>query len=322
MGQVVNLRRVVNPPLGRLAKPPQDAILPYKPEWVSGEPWPSGAKHESDARFSRDRGAIVNIVIKFGGSLLDAADSRNRLAAEIAALGSGMQTVVVHGGGKQMTGFLAERGIESQFVNGLRVTTPEILDAVLKVFAGTVNHQLVAAFIASGVSAVGLSGMDALLAEAEQLSPELGLVGRPVRSNPALLRLLTENGYLPVVACVAGDRQGNFYNVNADQMAVVCAGALEAKKLFFLTDVQGVKDGEGKVMPHLTTAGAQALIESGVASGGMRAKLEAALAALRQGVAEVAIASGAEPGIIARLLQGESAGTRLIPDSVEVPVHG
>jgi acetylglutamate kinase len=256
----------------------------------------------------------LNVVIKLGGSLLDAPESRNRLAAEIAeVLGAGLRTVVVHGGGKQMTRFLGERGIESQFVNGLRVTTPEILDAVLKVFAGTVNHQLVAAFVAAGVAAVGLSGMDALLAEAEQMSPELGLVGRPVRSNPALLRLLTENAYLPVVACVGGDRQGNFFNVNADQMAVVCAGAFEAKKLLFLTDVNGVKDGDGRVLPLLTTAEAAALIESGVASGGMRAKLEAAMAAMLMGVGEVVIAPGATPGIVERLLRGEDAGTRLTP---------
>jgi len=264
-----------------------------------------------------------NIVIKLGGTLLDAPEGRKRLATEIAEIvRSGVRTVVVHGGGKQMTRFLAERGIESQFVNGLRVTTPEILDAVLKVFAGTVNHQLVAAFVAAGAAAVGLSGMDAFLVEAEQMSPELGLVGRPVRCNPALLHLLAAHAYLPVVACVAGDRHGNFYNVNADQMAVVCAGALGATKLLFLTDVDGVKDGLGTVVPRLTPAGAAALIGSGVASGGMRAKLEAASAALEQGVGEVVIAPGAEPGIIARLLRGESTGTRLISDSMEVSVHG
>jgi len=265
----------------------------------------------------------VNLVIKLGGTLLDAPESRHRLANEIAqAVRSGMPTVVVHGGGKQMTRFLAERGIESQFVNGLRVTTPEILDAVLKVFAGTVNHQLVAALVAAGVPAVGLSGMDAMLAEAEPMSPELGLVGRPTRSNPALLHLLTAHAYLPVIACVAGDRQGNFYNVNADQMAVVCAGAFRAASLLFLTDVAGVKDGQGAVVPRLTPAGAAALIASGVASGGMRAKLEAASAALEQGVGEVVIAPGAEPGILARLLRGESAGTRLVSNAVEVSIHG
>jgi acetylglutamate kinase len=269
----------------------------------------------------------VNIVIKLGGSLLDAPESRSRLAAEIAAVRrAGVHAVVVHGGGKQMTRFLAEGGIESEFVDGLRVTTPEVLDAMLKVFAGSVNHQLVAALVAAGVPAVGLSGMDASLVEAEQLSRQLGAVGRPVGCNPALLRLLMENAYLPVVACVAGDRCGNFYNVNADQMAVVCASALSAAKLLFLTDVDGVKDGQGRVVSRLTRAAAQGLIESGVASGGMRAKLDAASAALAQGVAEVVIAPGVEPGILGRLLSdarhGEMSGTRLVPDSLEVPIHG
>lgn len=253
-----------------------------------------------------------NILIKLGGTLLDAPESRQRLAAEIAVVvRSGVKVVVVHGGGKQMTRFLAEKGIESQFVNGLRVTSAEILDAVLKVFAGSVNHQLVAAFAAAGVPAVGLSGMDAFLVEAERMSADLGFVGRPVRSNPALLDLLTAHAYLPVVACVAGDRQGNFYNVNADQMAVVCASALHAGKLLFLTDVEGVKDDAGRVLPSLTQADVRALIESGIASGGMRAKLEAANTALEQGVREVVIAPGAEPGIVARLLRGEGAGTRV-----------
>src|SRR5579871_4137584 len=116
----------------------------------------------------------MKILLKLGGTLLDAAESRERLAREIAALAKREQVVVVHGGGKQMTRFLDERGMPSRFVNGLRVTTPEVLDAVIKVVAGSVNQELVASFAAAGVAAVGLSGLDAGLAEAEQLSPELG----------------------------------------------------------------------------------------------------------------------------------------------------
>ncbi len=109
----------------------------------------------------------MKVLIKIGGTLLDSAETRARLADEIAqAIAGGLKAVVVHGGGKQMTRYLADHGIETRFVNGLRVTTPEVLDAVLKVFAGTVNQELVAAFIASGARAVGLSGMDALLTEA------------------------------------------------------------------------------------------------------------------------------------------------------------
>jgi acetylglutamate kinase len=213
-----------------------------------------------------------------------------------------------------MTRFLAERNVESQFVEGLRVTTPEVLDAVLKVFAGTVNHLLVAALVRAGTMAVGLSGIDACLAEAEQLRPELGAVGRPVRSNPAVLETLTGGGFLPVVACVAGDRQGNIYNVNADQMAVACASGYGAAKLLFLTDVDGVKGADGAVIPRLTLAESRQLIVDGVATGGMQAKLNAAADALLGGVGEVVIAPGAATEVLARLLAGEAVGTRFVKE--------
>src|SRR5205823_2086226 len=149
-------------------------------------------EHEPDAGLSRNRGPALKLLVKLGGSLLDTADSRDRLAAQIAATrAGGVELVVVHGGGKQMTRYLAERGIESRFVNGLRVTTPQTLDAVLKVFAGTVNHELVASINRAGALAVGLSGIDAFLAEAEQMDPELGAVGRVTQSNAGLLHLLT-----------------------------------------------------------------------------------------------------------------------------------
>jgi acetylglutamate kinase len=256
----------------------------------------------------------MKILVKLGGTLLDGAESRDRLAAQIAAArGSGVEMVVVHGGGKQMTRYLAERGIESRFVGGLRVTNPETLDAVLKVFAGSVNHELVASLNRAGVLAVGLSGIDAFLVEAEQLSPALGAVGRVIKSNPALLQLLTANGYLPVVACVAGDRQGQVYNVNADQMAVACAAAFGASQLIFLTDVEGVRDGAGRVRPVLTVAESRRLIADGVATGGMQAKLEAALAALAGGVEQVRIAPGAAEAVLQRVLSGDGIGTSMAP---------
>jgi len=253
----------------------------------------------------------VKLLIKLGGTLLDAKDSRARLASEIAAL-QHHAVVVVHGGGKQMTRYLTERGVESRFVNGLRVTTPDVVDAVLKVFAGTVNTELVGAFRAAGARAVGLTGLDSGLVDAEPLSPELGFVGKPVHSDAGLINLLTEGGYLPVVACVAGDATGAVYNVNADQMAVACASSFCAAKLIFLTDVDGVKGADGAVLESLTVAEAAALIESGVATGGMQAKLEAAVAALRAGVGEIVIAPGARSGIVAEILSGAHMGTRII----------
>ncbi|MBK5295500.1 MAG: acetylglutamate kinase [Acidobacteriia bacterium] len=253
------------------------------------------------------------VLVKLGGTLLDEDHSRKRLAAEItAAQRPGLEMVVVHGGGKQMTRFLAERNVESRFVNGLRVTTPEVVDAVLKVFAGTVNHQLVAALVQAGSRPVGLTGIDAALLEAEQLDPALGAVGRPVRCNPEILSTLVSNGFLPVVACVAGDRKGNIYNVNADQMAASIAASFGCERVLFLTDVQGVLDANKQILGTLTRSQSEQLIAAGVATGGMQAKLESAHQALRNGVREVCIAPGDEPGILARLLEGQPSGTRLV----------
>jgi acetylglutamate kinase len=253
------------------------------------------------------------VLVKIGGTLLDAPESRTRLAAEIAsARSSGVEIAVVHGGGKQMTKYLADRGVESRFVNGLRVTTPETVDALLKVFAGAVNHELVASLNGAGALAVGLSGIDAFLTEAEQMDPVLGAVGRITRANGALLHLLTAHGYVPVVACVAGDRAGNIYNVNADQMAAACAAAFGARQLIFLTDVEGVLDASKRVFPALTPAESQELIASGVAAGGMQAKLNAALAALEGGVEQVRIAPGAVENALERVLAGEEIGTQML----------
>ena len=259
----------------------------------------------------------MKVLVKLGGTLLDDAASRRSIASQIAAAHArGTTLVVVHGGGRQMTRYLAERGIESRFVNGLRVTTPETVDAVLKVFAGSVNHELVASLNRAGALAVGLSGIDALLVEATQMDPALGAVGQVTKSNPALLDLLTAHGYLPVIACVAGGRDGQIYNVNADQMAVACAAAFGAHQLLFLTDVDGVLDESRRVRENLTVTESQRLIARGVATGGMQAKLNAAMAALGAGMEQVCIAPGLAPCVLDRILSGEAVGTRLIASQV------
>jgi len=253
----------------------------------------------------------VKILVKLGGTLLDSPASRDTVAEQIARAFRDFEIVVVHGGGKQMTRFLTERGIESRFVNGQRVTSPEIVDAVLKVFAGTVNHELVASLNRAGMLAVGLSGIDSFLVEAEQMDPSLGAVGRVTRANPALLDLLTSNRYLPVVACVASDRSGQVYNVNADMMAVACAAAYGAEQLIFLTDVDGVMDSSKQVRPHLTVEECNSLIADGIATGGMQAKLNASLAALEGGVKQVRIAPGAAANVLEQILTGAPVGTQI-----------
>ena len=143
----------------------------------------------------------MKILVKIGGTLLDEEQSRCRVARQLSdVVRQGLQLVLVHGGGKQMTRFLAERGVQSRFVNGLRVTTPEVLDAVLKVLAGSVNRQLVASLVECGIRAVGLSGVDACLTEAEPLSPELGAVGRPEFIRGSWIRdgaVVIDAGYHP-----------------------------------------------------------------------------------------------------------------------------
>jgi acetylglutamate kinase len=253
----------------------------------------------------------LKVLIKLGGTLLDDAEKRANIARQLAALTKSYSLVVVHGGGKQVTQYLAERGIESRFVGGLRVSDENVIDAVSQVIAGGVNKRLVAALIAAGQPAVGLSGIDGLLTSATALHPDLEFVGRPESTDPALLRLLLGAGYLPVIACMAGDRAGHLYNVNADQMAVSCAVGWQADKLLFLTDVAGVKNEDGQVLSHLTPVGVRALVSSGIAHGGMQAKLEAALWSLDCGLSEVVIAPGSHPDICRKLLAGEPLGTRL-----------
>ncbi len=253
----------------------------------------------------------MKALLKIGGTLLDDAGSRARLAGEITAASRDHQIAVVHGGGKQMTAYLNDRGVESRFVNGLRVTTDDVLDAVLKIFAGSVNAQLVSAFRAAGANAVGLSGLDAGVLDAEPLDPALGHVGKPVKSNSHLIDLLIGGGYLPVIACVGGDPNGAMYNVNGDQMASACGAAFGAAKLIFLTDVDGVRDESGNTTANLTAGEALSLIANGVAKGGMQAKLESAIAALRAGVGEVRIVPGAMDGIVAKALAGDLIGTRV-----------
>lgn len=259
----------------------------------------------------------MRVLIKLGGTLLDERPSLTAIARQLAAVASMHELVVVHGGGKQVTRYLAERGVPSRFIGGLRVSDATVIDAVTQVIAGSVNKQLVAATMAAGRPAVGVSGVDGCLTTAVALSPELEFVGQPVRTDGRLLDLLLGGGYTPVVACLAGDDRGNIYNVNADAMAVSCAVGWNASRLLFLTDVGGVKDASGAILPALNSELVRELIASGVAHGGMQAKLEAAKLAVAAGV-QVNVVSGAEPEVAVRLLQGESIGTEWAAGGIAV----
>jgi acetylglutamate kinase len=239
----------------------------------------------------------MKAVVKVGGTLLETAEDRLRVAQQVARqVHAGHQILLVHGGGKQLTRYLERAGIESRFVDGFRVTDRESLDGVVKVFAGTVNHELLAAFVRVGLPAVGLSGIDASCLVAEKLrgaaGQDWGFVGDVTGANPRIWDVLTQAGYLPVMACLAVGNDGQIYNVNADQAAVACAVHWGAERLIFLTDVDGVRDANWQTLARLAGEEIPALIASGAITGGMLAKLNAVHEALVHRVHDVFICDG------------------------------
>jgi acetylglutamate kinase len=247
----------------------------------------------------------MKLVIKIGGTLLQQEDSRGLLALQAGSLvRDGHQLLLVHGGGAQVTSYMKAAGIEPQFVEGRRVTTPAVLDAAIKVMAGSVNHEFLAAFAAAGVKACGISGVDGGCVFAERAGNGLGLVGRVARVNPALFDVLNAGGFVPVMACLAAGPGGQILNVNADEVAVGCAAAWLADRMIFLSDVDGVRGASGEILRQLTPQDADSLVKSGVATGGMIAKLRAACQAVSRGIPEVEIAPGHRPRILHNLIAG------------------
>jgi acetylglutamate kinase len=247
----------------------------------------------------------VNVieVVKLGGSLLDDPARKDAVLRDIAAAwAGGRQLVVVHGGGKHVDAMLARLGIPKRTHAGLRITDSETLDVVVAVLAGLVNKSLVADLSAIGVNAAGISGADASTIVAAVHHPlngvDLGNVGQVTSSDPALLRLMLSQRILPVVSSVALGPGGTLLNVNADSAASAIAVSLEAGSLRFLTDVPGVLDKAGFLVPSLVAPEVEGILSGSSVSGGMRPKLEAALRALRSGVSRITI--------------GEEGGTTLV----------
>lgn len=228
-------------------------------------------------------------VIKLGGRTQGDARLPGALAALIRA---GQRLIIVHGGGDQISELQRQMGREPQFVDGRRVTTREDLELIRMVLSGSTNKQLVASLVSEGVRAVGLSGEDAgLLSGPYAFGGSLGEVGTPERVDTALIQLLLEHGYTPVLSPVARHVDaGTALNVNGDDAAAAIAIALGAAELAFVADVAGVLDQSGSLMPELSPAQVELLIQGGAATGGMIAKLQAAQPALQAGVARVRIA--------------------------------
>ncbi len=236
-------------------------------------------------------------VIKLGGSLLEDSTRRAQSLRSIAdAWNGGEQIVLVHGGGKHIDALLSRLGIAKRTHAGLRITDGETLPVVVGVLAGIVNKMLVSELSALGVRAAGISGADASTLVAARRSPsdgvDLGHVGDVRSSDPALIHSLLAARILPVVSSVAIDDAGALLNVNADTAASAIAIAVGASSLTFVTDVPGVLDGSGAVVPLLDARKVRSLIRKNVVTGGMRPKLEAALHALSSGVKSIVIGEG------------------------------
>ena len=231
-------------------------------------------------------------VVKLGGSLLDDASRRAAALSKIVShWNAGEQIVLVHGGGKHIDAALAAAGIAKRTHAGLRITDDATLPIVVSVLGGTVNKMLVSELTKLGVRAAGISGCDGATLVAEQHPPvdgvDLGHVGQVTHANRGLIRALLTSGVMPVVSSVAIGEDGALFNVNADTAAAAIAAALNASELRFLTDVEGLLDANGAVVPRLHASDVETFIET--VTGGMKPKLQAALTALKQGVAEVTI---------------------------------
>lgn len=246
------------------------------------------------------------IVIKIGGAV--AGEESVALADAAALARKGERVVIVHGGGPLVGEWSKRLGLDPRFEEGQRVTDPPTRDVALAVLAGLVNKRLVALLRAHGVSAVGLSGADGGMLEVARGRQSLGLVGEVTGARTDVLDAILATGAVPVVAPAAIDGDGELLNVNADAVAGALAIALEARLLVFVTDVEGVRDGNGAVLPTLDAATVRTLKEKGVISGGMLPKIDACLAAARAGCV-AAIVAPRERGTIVRLHGGERVGT-------------
>jgi acetylglutamate kinase len=248
------------------------------------------------------------LVVKLGGTTI--ADQRQVLA-EVAAVSRRRPVILVHGGGKRISEWLDRLGVKSTFEGGLRVTDAAALEVAAAVLRGVVNGELVSGLRDLGVDAVGLSGVDGGLLIAERV-PGLGLVAHVVGLRRDLLDAVLVGGQVPVVAPLARDQDGVVCNVNADDAAAGIAAGIGARQLVLLTDVDGVRDRDGRRLDSLTVAEAETLIDDGTISGGMVPKVRAALAALTWDGSEAIIADSSAPDALERALSDAGFGTRLM----------
>lgn len=258
------------------------------------------------------------LVVKLGGALLDDARAFGSVFDALAALhrASAGGLVIVHGGGKAVDRQLERLGLQTERREGIRITPAEVVEQVAAVLAGAMNTQLLGLLLARGVPAVGLTLSDGHLAHARKTTRfafDPGCVGELTHGKGALVAHLLAGGYLPVLSSIGIDADGGLLNINADDAAAQVAGIIGARGLLLLTDVPGVKDAQGAVIPELDATAAEALIADGTVTGGMIAKVRGAIAAATAGGVPVVIASWADPAALGALATGGRIGTRIDP---------
>jgi acetylglutamate kinase len=254
------------------------------------------------------------VVVKYGGNAMINEQLKQQVMEDIVLLWLiGVKIVLVHGGGPEISELMDKLGKQPDFVNGLRVTDRETVDIVQMVLAGKVNKTLVNLLEMQGGNAIGLSGMDGHLIEAEQKDERLGFVGEVTHVEIRPVLDLLNNGYIPVISTIGCDKHGNSYNINSDTAAAHIAAALGAERLIMMTDIAGIlkdKDDPSTLIPELTADEAMALYDVGVVSGGMIPKVDCCIRALGAGVKNVVIMDGRVPhSILMELLTDEGAGT-------------
>jgi acetylglutamate kinase len=259
----------------------------------------------------------MKIVVKVGGAALEETSTLHKCARAIAELAQdGHRVAVVHGGGVALTRVLKQLGKKSEFVDGLRVTDAETRDVALMVLGGMVNKKLVGAIQAAGVPAIGFGGGDGMTFRARRKlvrGNDLGFVGEIVVADPFWIEAVWRHGGIPVLASLALGADGEYYNVNADEMAAACAAACHSDALIFLTDVAGVKDATGNVLARLSTKEAEEMVTGSIISDGMLPKLDACRSALKQGVGRVRILPATEAEVLPQFYLSELAcGTEVI----------
>jgi acetylglutamate kinase len=265
------------------------------------------------------------IVVKYGGNAMENGVSQSFAQDIVLMKQTGIDPVVVHGGGPQIGAMLKQLAIPSHFIDGLRVTDEAAMKVVEMVLSGSINKEIVSGINAAGGRAVGISGKDGNLVIAKKLertkldpvtlekkAVDLGFVGEPDTINPEVLRTIIASDLIPVIAPIGVGKKGETFNINADTVAGAVAGAMSAARLLLLTDVEGVLDRDGKLIPRLNLAEARALIANGTISGGMIPKIETAIDAVERGVSAAVILDGRIPHVLLlEIFTEHGAGTMI-----------